>query len=416
MKRSIPLIALASCLAAGPGVALGRVKLSALPKRERVEIQLDNGRYTLVEEERIVPLLKSGKRNNMIDFSWSNTAIDKDSILFRPVAIRQGGKFRPIKHVRLPGGEGPEVNVINVAYPPNENALVWEVFSAETCACKVRVSYLISNLNRTFEYRALAGKDEKVLTLRNYMVISNFSGEDYDGAGIWAGFGPNFKKEISQQDRLKVLMDKSTEVPIEKTFTFDWYAHGSLNPDKPHASRILMHYRLTNDKEHGLGKFPLQPGKARIFIEDGRGGEAFLGEDWAGLTPLDDHMKLYLGESRDIVCTRTIEFNKRHTVRNRLYDQEIVIKYEIENFRDKPATLRIIEQLNRLGQQYFGNTHGDVEWQRGPKTSQEIEFDYELGGATPTLLVDLPARPKDNDEKVKKVIVRFHLTLNNLWP
>ena len=106
MKRSIPLIALASCLAAGPGVALGRVKLSALPKRERVEIQLDNGRYTLVEEERIVPLLKSGKRNNMIDFSWSNTAIDKDSILFRPVAIRQGGKFRPIKHVRLPGGEG----------------------------------------------------------------------------------------------------------------------------------------------------------------------------------------------------------------------------------------------------------------------------------------------------------------------
>jgi len=68
--------------------------------------------------------------------------------------------------------------------------LVWEVFASEAYACKVRVSYLISNLTRAFEYRALADKDEKLLTLRNYMVISNFCGEDYDGAGVWAGFGP----------------------------------------------------------------------------------------------------------------------------------------------------------------------------------------------------------------------------------
>ena len=417
MRYRAFVIILAAWLTSTASVASARIKLAALPERERVEIQLDNGNYTLVEEERIVPLLKSGKANNMIDFSWSNTAIDKDSILFRPVAVREGDKFRPVKMIKLADGtEAPEVNVINVAYPPNENALVWEVYSAEACACKVRVSYLISNLTRTFEYRALADKKEKVLTLRKFMVLHNYSGEDFLGAGVWAGFGPKFQKEINQLDDLKLLMAKFTEVPIDKTFTFDWYTHGALNPDKPLASKILMHYRLTNDEKHKMGEFPLQPGKVRIFIEDGHGGEAFLGEDLAVLTPLDDTMKLYLGESRDIVCTRIIESNQRHAVRGNLCNQEIVIKYEIENFKDAPATLRMLEQLNRLGQQYFGNTHGDVEWEKGGKTSKEIRFDYEFGNATPILLVDLPARPADKDAKVEKVTVRFHVLLKNLWP
>ncbi len=108
MRRTIVLALLA---VATPVFA--RVKMTALPQRERVEIQLDNGRYTLVEEERIVPLLR-GK--NAIDFSWSNTRIDKNSIQFRPLAIRERGRFRPLKK--------GEVNVINVAYPPSENALV----------------------------------------------------------------------------------------------------------------------------------------------------------------------------------------------------------------------------------------------------------------------------------------------------
>jgi len=54
MRRNISLIALAVVLAAVPGAALGRIKLAALPARERVEVQLENGRFTLVEEERIV--------------------------------------------------------------------------------------------------------------------------------------------------------------------------------------------------------------------------------------------------------------------------------------------------------------------------------------------------------------------------
>ncbi len=411
--RNTILLLLAASILVLPAAATARVKLAALPQRERVEIQLDNGMYTLVEEERIVPLLKSTAEagNNKIDFSWSNTQIDKDSILFRPIAVSEDGKFRPVKT----DGDKPEVSVINVAYPPGENALVWEVYAAEACAVKVRVSYLINNLSRSFSYRVLANKDETVLTLKNYIQLSNYSGEEFGTSGVWAGFGPSFMKEIGYQEDVKMLIRSFKDVPIEKTYTYDWYVNGPLNPDKPFASKVVMHYKLINDEKHNLGEFPLQPGKARIFIQDGRGGEAFLGEDWASLTPLDGKMKLYLGEARDVVCTRTIQDNKRHEVRGNLFNQEITIKYEIENFKDKPVTLDIIERMNNIAQQYGSDPHGDAEWTVGDNTSKNIKFDYEYGGATPTLKVELPARPKNPDEKVQKLTFTFHFTIKNLW-
>ncbi|MDK1031811.1 MAG: hypothetical protein QGD94_07390, partial [Planctomycetia bacterium] len=134
--------------------ALGRIKLTTLPARRRVEIQLDNPRYTLVEEERIVTLLKG---TNHIDFSWSNTRIDKGTIQFRVVGMPTRGKRGgdPASIVR-PDGKVEMIQVINVAYPPGENALVWEVFAERPFAARVRISYLISNLRRSFNYRAVA--------------------------------------------------------------------------------------------------------------------------------------------------------------------------------------------------------------------------------------------------------------------
>ncbi len=407
MNRATAPILVALLTLAAPK-ADARIKLATLPERERVEIQLDNGRFTLVEEERIVPLLKA---TNRVDFAWSNTQIDKNSIQFRPIAIRRDGKFVPIRET---DGQA-DVSVINVSYPPNENALVWEIHAREACAVKVRVSYLIANLTRSFAYRALANNDETHLLLKKYIQLRNYSGEDFGMAGVWAGFGPKFKKRVEQKTDIKILLDRFKNVPINKTYRFDWYAHGRLNPDKPFASRVLMHYVLLNSEKRGLGKFPLQPGKVRIFIQDGRGGEAFLGEDWAALTPLDGKMKIFLGDARDVVCSRTVQKNLRRPVRGNLFDQEILLKYEIENFKDKPVTLDILEQLNRLAQEYGARPHGDVEWELGPETSKEIRITYAEGGARPVLHVRLPARPKDKDQKVEKQTFLFHLTLKNIW-
>src|SRR4051812_3070119 len=94
MKRLLPL-SLALGLAASslvPSSAYARIKLITLPVRERVEIQLDNPSATLVEEERVVPLTKGV---NQVDFSWANTQIDPNTIVFRvlgPVGAKAAEK------------------------------------------------------------------------------------------------------------------------------------------------------------------------------------------------------------------------------------------------------------------------------------------------------------------------------------
>src|SRR5438552_10570967 len=114
---------------------LARIKLITLPVRERVEIQLDHESATLVEEERIVPLVKG---ENQVDFSWANTQIDPNTIVFRVV----GQAEKPAL----------DVKVLSVSYPPNEAALVWTVGANDSGSTRVRISYLLGNLTKSFNY------------------------------------------------------------------------------------------------------------------------------------------------------------------------------------------------------------------------------------------------------------------------
>jgi len=392
--------------------AWARIKLTTLPVRERVEVQLDNPQATLVEEERIVTLLQG---TNHIDFSWSNTAIDKGTIQFRVVDIPLRGRRQgdPQSVVR-PDGKVEMIQVINVAYPPGENALVWEVFAEKPFAARVRISYLIARLRRSFNYRAVAENDESTLVLRNYIRLDNFSGEEFGTSGIWAGFGKYFHREVGLNEAKQMLSWKFTEVPVKKTFTFNWWT-GQPVPEEPEQRYVEMRYVLTNDKKHSLGLFPLQPGKVRIFQKDGHGGEAFIGEDWGKFTPIDDEMKLYLGLARDIVVKRKVLSNRRVPEQHNLYHQEIVLQYTIENFKTEPAVLDIIEDMNRLRDTFSGRKDHDAQWEivrRGTSIGQsQIE---RKDSRTAEFHIPLAKAP-GGDDLVKPVVATVHLFLRNEW-
>jgi len=399
-------------LLSGGQTALARIKLVTLPVRERVEIQLENPNATLVEEERVVTLLQG---TNSIDFSWSNTAIDKGTIQFRVVKMPMRDK-RQGDHPSLVTAEGKVemIRVINVAYPPDENALVWEVFAEEPVAARVRISYLIANLRRSFDYRAVAERDESTLTLRDYIRLDNFSGEEFGDSGIWAGFGPYFHREIGLNEAKQLLLNKFTMVPIKKTYTFDWQ-NGPPVPNEPEQRYVEMRYVLKNDKEHKMGEFPLQYGKVRIFQKDAHGGEAFTGEDWGKLTPIDDEMKLYLGLARDVQVKRQRADSTREAVRGNLFNQDVVLKYEVQNFKPDALTLDIQEDINRLRDEIFGAKDRDAEWKvEAEGTSIGLPQTERKDSRTAIFHVPLEPAPK-GEAKVTLLTVTVHLKLLNEW-
>jgi len=388
------LVLAAILTAATAPPAAGRIKLATLPVRERVEVQLENPQATLVEEERVVTLLKG---TNHIDFAWTNTQIDKRTILFRPLI------------------KDDSVRVIHQSYPPGEKALVWEVFAEKAGPVRVRISYLLGNLRRTFSYRATAEHDESTLTLRNYMRVWNFSGEEYGSAQVYAGFSDRFQREMGLNESKELLVGKFVKVPIDKKFIFNWRT-GQHVPDEPNQRYVTMHYVLTNDEKHGLGQWPLQRGKARIFQLDGREppGEAFLGEDWGEFTPIDDEMKLYLGLARDVKVERTVERNKHHPVHADRYHQEVIVKYAIQNFKDKACTLDIEEDLNKLRDEFCGKKNHDAQWELAEETTNPKQVERK-GAKNLEVHIPLPARPEKADEKPKKQVFRLHLWFRNEW-
>ena len=407
MKRALAIVVLFVGLSViFADVALARIKLITLPVRERVEIQLDNPNATLVEEERIVPLVKGV---NQVDFSWANTQINPNTIVFRVIPRVEPAAEKAAK----PEARPLDVKVLSVSYPPNEAALVWQVASSDSGSARVRISYLLGNLSKSFNYRAVASNDEKTLTLSEYIRIQNLANEAFGSTGLWAGFGPRFLKPIGINETKEMLIEKYRQVPVRKTYTADAQQYGYL--DRPQNKLLIpMHYVLKNDKTSQLGRAPLQYGKVRIFQEDSHGGTAFLGEDWGKFTPLDDEMRLYVGTAQDVVVKRTIDKNEQKRVAGNLYNREIIVKYEIENFKDKPVTLDISENIRALRNEVAGDTGRDVQWTLGEGTTFEGQPDKEKSTFEQVVFhVGLHARGAD--QKAVKTIHKLDVLIKNEW-
>jgi hypothetical protein len=384
-----------------------RVKLITLPVRERVEVQLDHPQATLVEEERIVPLVQGV---NQIDFSWANTRIDPNTIVFRVIGTHGGsgtGADAP-----APGSEC-DVKVLSVSYPPNESALVWQVASSASGSARVRISYLLGELTKHFSYRAVVAGDEQTMTLRQYMRLNNLANEDFDSSELWAGFGPTFLKPIGINETKEMLMAKYVNVPVTKAYTCDVTQYGYIDQPK-NKLRVPMHFVLKNDEGSNLGTAPPQPGKVRLFQDDGRGSTAFLGEDWGKFTPLDDEMRLFVGVAQDIAVQRTIEKNELRRVAGNLYEIEVIVKYDIENFKDQAVTLDVAESLRDIRAAVYRDTGRDVQWELGDQTTFEGGEDREKSTWDKKLFhAQLPARGAD--AQATKIVHKLHFLIKNEW-
>jgi len=360
-SKTNTLIAIVLLIACS-SIAQARIKLVALPERAATVIRLDNPTATLIEEERVLTLQKG---LNKVDFSWKGVSIDADSI-----------RLRPLDHP-------DKVTLLSVSYPPNEAALVWDISSDSDYAETVRISYLLSNIDRLITYKAIADKAETAVDLKSFLVLRNFSGEDFDKARVLLDYGEAFEQGIDHEETKRMLFLKAPSVPITKVWKFD-AAVLPWDPEKLENRNvgIPVSYRIVNEAKSGLGEFALWGGKARLFQDDGHGSTIFLGEDVTDLVPVGEKTELYIGDSRDIVVTQRKMTDNRINLRKNnkgdviLYDTDEVITARIENFKDGPAVLTVIEHIP--GQ--WDMEKCNMKYKK--KDANTLEFEIELPART----------------------------------
>jgi len=115
-----------------------------------------------------------------------------------------------------------------------------------------------------------------------------------------------------------------------------------------------------------------------------------------------------------VVVRRTIERNEVKRIAGNLYNREVVVKYEIENFKDRAVMLDVSENLRRLRTEVGAETGRDVEWVLGEQTSFEGPPDKEHSTFERVVFhADLPARGAD--AKATKIVHRLHVIFKNEW-
>ena len=346
-----------------------RTKLVALPERGETVIRLDNPGATLIEEDRVLTLQQG---LNRIDFSWKGVSIDADSI-----------RLAVLSHP-------DQVKLLNVSYPPGESALVWEIASEGAFEEKVRISYLLSGIDRLITYKMVVDKEETKTDMRSFIVLRNFSGEDFEKARVLLDYGEAFERGIRHEETKQLLFLKAGQVPITKVWTWD-AANKPWDPDDVQGNvGIPVTYEVANAEPSGLGKFAMWGGKVRAYQHDGHGGTIFLGEDNVGLTPVGENMDVGIGDSRDIVVTQRMMHSKKINVRrnnnNRvvLYDTDELVAAKVENFKDQPAVLTMVQHISdqwdmiKCNMPYERKDAGTLEFkiELPPRSKKELVMNY----------------------------------------
>jgi hypothetical protein len=368
--RLIQSIASTILIASAVGVATehpaqARIKLATLPDKEAVVVRFDHPSVVLVEEDRTLTLQKGV---NNVDFSWAGTNIDKGSIVFRPVDAAS------------------TVVVLSTSYPPGETALTWQISAPEAKSEKFRLSYLMANIQRETDYRAVVSADEKTLTFRHYFKIRNWSGGHFDQADFITRDGKVFEKGLDQGEAKRVLVNEWDDVKLVKEYVYD--------TTRQHEGKVLTDYVLKNAKESGLGTIPFEYGKVRIYQLDSAGTTAFTGEDWGQFTPIGDDMRLNIGVAQDIKIEFKKMVNEVENRRGNVYDTNEVDEYEIKNFKDSEAEVTLVLRV-------------EGEWQMQPDSSGFTSFER-VDNQTIKFKVKAPAK----GEPVK---LKFHYKRLNNW-
>lgn len=359
-----------------------RTKLVTMPQRECTRIDLKNSNQTIVEEERTVSLQQG---TNHVEYAFSGVAVDINSIQFRPI--------------KTPG----TVRVINVNYPPGENALFWEVFSEKAGPGVFRISYLIQNIHRSTAYEAVVGKDEKTLDLKAHTMVQNGSGEHFAAAEILSVIGQPYAGGLQQGESKKLQAFSASDVKFTKKFFYD-YNHGT---------DVALIYEVKNDKSSGLPEIMLPNGKARVYQEDSQGSEAFLGEDWTQETGAGQKLELKLGQAKEVKVLRTIVKKKEEIVKLPIKNFHQTVRYQIENFKDSAVPLTVVEHPG--GEWVVDGV--EIKEETGERDEiKETSFSTDVKTERIDLdnlkvHIQVPANGKDK----KKLNVYVKLILKNRW-
>ena len=303
--------------------------------------------------------------------------------------------------------------------------LNWVLETDAAGRVRVELSYVTGGMSWKADYNVVAAGDDDVLDLIGWVTIDNQTGRTFadarvklmagdvskiqpgESGGLGGGLrsmsamdfsgamGPPVSEKTFDEyhlytlNRATTLRDRETKqvefvrttgVQSRRLYVYDgaeidwWRYRGwdlySLRANRELGSRsnpdVWVMREFENTEENHLG-MPLPAGRVRFYRQDDDGQLEFVGENKIDHTPKDEPLRVYTGNSFDLVGERR---RTDFAVDNNATWLDEAFEIKLRNHKDEPVEIRIVEHLYRwYGWEIKEKSH-DFE-----KTeSQTVEF------------------------------------------
>jgi hypothetical protein len=311
--------------------------------------------------------------------------------------------------------------------------LAWLVDSTQAGRHETEVSYMTNGVTWKADYVVVVANDDKSVDITGWVTLDNKSGATYENANLQliagdvrrvqpaprpevlraamkadAAGAPQFQEEslfeyhlytldgtttVRDNEQKQMTLLTASRVPAVKKFIYEgrrgfW---GIRNPgylpgegyDTSAYKKVNIIVEIKNSKP-SMG-IPLPKGKMRLYKADSRGSLQFVGEDEIDHTPKDETVRLYVGDSFDIVGEH------KRTDFKRISQKEVEESFEIvlRNHRKEDTTVSVVE-------------HFWADWRITAKSADFVKKDAHTG----EFIVNVP---KDGEVKVT-------YTVRTRWP
>jgi hypothetical protein len=197
---------------------------------------------------------------------------------------------------------------------------------------------------------------------------------------------------LRDQETKQVEFIRGGGVKAPKIFVYDGatmnygarnFYRGEGDYGVPTNKKVWVLREFKNSKENNLG-MPLPKGRLRFYSQDDDGSLQFTGENQIDHTPKDETVRVYVGNSFDLVGERRRTVYKVDNANNQL-DETFEIK--LRNRKKEQVEIRVVEHLTR-----FDN------WEVKEKSADFRKLDSHT--------IEFPVTLKPDEEKI--VTYRVH--------
>ncbi len=291
--------------------------------------------------------------------------------------------------------------------------LEWMLRSGRDGEQKAEISYLAGGISWSCDYVALLSQGDDKLDLTGWVTLTNNSGAAFKNAGLKLVAGDVHQVEPEAQDgmmferKLAVAARSEPQFQQKELFEYKLYSlqrrtdlggaetkqielvsavnaaarkmlvydgmeqgwrswlynpgyRGEQTFGQNSNPKVGVYVAFRNDEKSGLG-MPLPKGKMRVYKKDDEGKEQFVGEDLLDHTPKDEEVRLYLGNTFDVVGERA-QTDFKNLSFNRGVDETIRIK--VRNHKKEAVEVMIYEhpwRWNEWSIQKSDNPHEKVD-------------------------------------------------------